>query len=78
MLLLDTSFLVELEDEVVSRRAGVATAVLRSRRAEPAAISIITFGEFAEGFTDPLAVHAFLSRFRARSSSRAPSPGEPP
>ena len=71
MLLLDTSFLVELEDEVASRRAGLATAVLRSRRSEPAAISIIPFGELAEGFSDPLAAHAFLSRFRILQLSRA-------
>src|SRR5258707_10259103 len=50
MLLLDTGFLIELEDELVNRKSGPARAVLTAHRRQAAAISIITLGEFAEGF----------------------------
>jgi hypothetical protein len=39
MLLLDTSFLVEFEDELVRARSGPATAVLAGHRRQAAAIS---------------------------------------
>ncbi len=42
MLLLDTSFLVELEDELVKRRPAAAMAVLAAYRRRATAISIIT------------------------------------
>jgi predicted nucleic acid-binding protein len=70
MLLLDTSFLVEFEDELASQRSGPATALLSARRAMPAAISIVTLGEFAEGFLDPLALNEFVSPFRVVQLSR--------
>ena len=41
MLLLDTSFLIEFEDEIVNRKSGPAKAVLTARRRQAAAISII-------------------------------------
>jgi predicted nucleic acid-binding protein len=71
MLLLDTSFLVEFEDELVRARSGPASAVLAARRRRAAAISIITLGEFAEGFTDPRALVEFLAPFRVVQLSRA-------
>ena len=71
MLLLDTSFLVEFEDEVVRARSGPASAVLAAHRRQAAAISIITLGEFAEGFTDPRALVEFLGPFRVVQLSRA-------
>jgi predicted nucleic acid-binding protein len=71
MLLLDTSFLVEFEDELVTRRPGPATATLAARRAAPAAISIVTLGEFAEGFTDARALNEFVTAFRVVQLSRA-------
>jgi len=71
MLLLDTSFLVEFEDELVDRRRGLATAVLAAHRRRAAAISIITLGEFAEGFSDPRALVEFLAPFRVLQLSRA-------
>lgn len=70
MLLLDTSFLVEFEDELASERSGPASAVLAARRTVPAAISIVTLGEFAEGFTDPVALNEFVSKFRVVQLSR--------
>jgi predicted nucleic acid-binding protein len=71
MLLLDTSVLVEFEDELANRRDGPAMAVLAAHPRQPAAISIITLGEFAEGFTDPRALVEFLAPFRVVQLSRA-------
>jgi predicted nucleic acid-binding protein len=71
MLLLDTSFLIELEDELVNRKAGPANSVLARHRRQAAAISIISLGEFAEGFTDPRALVEFLAPFRVVQLSRA-------
>lgn len=70
MLLLDTSFLVALEDEVLTRRPGRATERLRAHRRDPVAISVVTLGEFAEGFSDPIAFNDFVSRFRVLTLSR--------
>lgn len=71
MLLLDTSFLVEFEDELASRKVGPARGVLAAHRRETAAISIITLGEFAEGFSDPRPLVEFLAPFRVVTLSRA-------
>jgi predicted nucleic acid-binding protein len=70
MLLLDTSFLVEFENELANERPGPATALLAARRMVPVAISIITVGEFAEGFLDPVALNEFLIPFRVVQLSR--------
>lgn len=71
MLLLDTSFLIEFEDELVRRKTGPAHSMLAVHRRQAAAISIITLGEFAEGFTDPRALVEFLAPFRVVTLSRA-------
>lgn len=71
MLLLDTSFLVELEAELSERREGPARAMLSARSLEPVAVSVVSLGEFAEGFDDAAAVEAFLSRFKVVTLSRA-------
>jgi len=71
VLLLDTSFLVEYEAELVMDRIGPARRLLRSRSLEPVGISIITLGEFAEGFENIHDVEAFLSRFRMIPLSRS-------
>jgi predicted nucleic acid-binding protein len=71
MLLLDTSFLVEFEEELASGTAGPAREVLTAHRRETAAISIITLGEFAEGFSDPRPLVEFLAPFRVITLSRA-------
>lgn len=70
MLLLDSSFLVEFEDELAGERPGPAVALLAARRKMPVAISIITLGEFAEGFLDPVALNEFLMPFRIVQLSR--------
>jgi predicted nucleic acid-binding protein len=71
VLLLDTSFLIELEAELAERRAGPARGLLASRPLEPAAVSVVSLGEFAEGFEDIALVDAFLSRFKVVALSRA-------
>ncbi len=71
MLLLDTSFLIEFEDELAHRKMGPAHGVLARHRRQAAAISIITLGEFAEGFVDPRALIEFLAPFRVVTLSRA-------
>jgi predicted nucleic acid-binding protein len=71
MLLLDTSFLIEFEDELAQRKIGPAHRVLAAHHRRSAAISIIALGEFAEGFTDPRALVEFLAPFRVVTLSRA-------
>lgn len=71
MLLLDTSFLIEFEDELAHRKMGPARGILAAHRRQTVAISIITLGEFAEGFTDPRALVEFLTPFRILALSRA-------
>ncbi|MDR1282198.1 MAG: type II toxin-antitoxin system VapC family toxin [Opitutaceae bacterium] len=71
MLLLDTSFLIELESEVSARVLGAAKCFLAAKPLESVAVSIISLGEFAEGFEDKNDVEAFLSRFRIVSLSRS-------
>lgn len=71
MLLLDTSFLVDYEAELVADKIGPARHLLRSRPREPVAISIVSLGEFAEGFKNFHDVELFLSRFRVIPLSRS-------
>ena len=70
MLLLDTSFLVVFEDELAHQKIGPARGVLTAHRREAVAISIISFGEFAEGFAEPRALVEFLAPFRVVVLSR--------
>jgi predicted nucleic acid-binding protein len=70
MLLLDTSFLIDFEEELVNDRPGPASAVLAAHRKVPVAISIITLGEFAAGFLDPESLNEFLRPFRILQLSR--------
>jgi predicted nucleic acid-binding protein len=71
VLLLDTTFLVEFEEEIASRRAGPAVRFLEARPLAAVGVSIVSVAEFAEGFEDPVGAEAFLARFRVLSLSRA-------
>jgi predicted nucleic acid-binding protein len=71
VLLLDTSFLIDLESELSSRRLGSARRLLEARALEPVGISIVSVGEFAQGFEDVRSVEAFLAPFRVIQLSRA-------
>lgn len=64
MLLLDTSFLIGLEAELVERRLGPARRFIAENRGEQFAISVVSVAEFAEGFEDPATVDVFLRKFR--------------
>jgi hypothetical protein len=71
MLLFDTSFLIEFEDELTHRKTGPAHGVLAAHRRQTAMISLIALGEFAEGFADPRALVELLAPFRVVTLSRA-------
>ncbi len=71
MLVLDTSFLVEFERERRSGRDGAAVAYLARHRPIPVGVSVVSLGEFAEGFDHPVSVERFLSRFRVLQLSRS-------
>jgi tRNA(fMet)-specific endonuclease VapC len=49
-MILDTTVLIDLYREARQGRKGAATEFLEAHREEPALISVITSGEFAEGF----------------------------
>ncbi len=49
-MIFDTTVLIDLCREARRRISGPATELLRDHEGESAYISIITFGEFAEGF----------------------------
>jgi len=64
MLLLDTSFLIELEEELAERRVGPARRFMAENRKERFGVSIVSVAEFAEGFEDSSKVDVFLRKFR--------------
>ncbi len=49
-MLFDTTFLIDLQRETTRRQPGRAFDFLRANPDVPVRISIITYGEFAEGF----------------------------
>jgi len=50
-MLFDTTFLIDLQREVLKRAPGKAFAFLEAHSDSPVWISIITYGEMAEGFS---------------------------
>jgi len=71
MLLLDTSFLLELEAETSAKTDGPARRFLEAHWEMPVGVSIISLGEFAEGFGNKWEVEKFLQRFKVLAFSRA-------
>jgi hypothetical protein len=63
-VLLDTSFLVDLERETASDQDGPARRFLPSLRGRPLVVSIVSVEEMLEGATDEDLVFAALHRFR--------------
>ena len=64
--LLDSSFLIDLEREIDSGRAGPAMQWLRRNRAlpdRPLLVSSITVADFLEGFDDESQGLAFIARY---------------
>ena len=62
-VLLDASFLIDLERETASRNQGPARLFLQSLRGRSLVISIVTVEEILEGATDEAAALASLQRF---------------
>jgi predicted nucleic acid-binding protein len=54
-MIFDTTFLIDLEREIVRRQPGPAMGFLARNHAQTMRISVITFGELAEGYEDPAA-----------------------
>jgi len=54
-MIADTMFLIDLEREVARRQPGPAMEFLARNRDQTMRISVITFGELAEGYEDPAA-----------------------
>lgn len=63
MLIADTSFLIQLEEETRRRSRGPAMDLLGRYAHERIAISVVTVGEFAEGFRRRDEAEKWLERF---------------
>ncbi len=70
MLLLDTSTLIELEQELAERRIGPARTFLGRSKAQALACTTVTVGELASG-SDEESVRFFLRRIRKLPLSEA-------
>jgi len=62
-VLLDTSFLIDLERETSSDTIGPARRFLRSLRGRPLVVSVVTVEELLEGAADEGTASASLQRF---------------
>lgn len=51
-MIVDTTFLIDMEREIARRQPGPAMAFLADHPSEPLRISAVTFGELAEGYED--------------------------
>jgi len=51
-MLFDTTFLIDLQREATRRQPGRACRFLQANPDAPVRISVVTWGEFAEGFDD--------------------------
>ena len=54
-MIADTTFLIDLEREIARRQPGPAMEFLAHHHEQTMLISVITFGELAEGYEDPAA-----------------------
>ncbi len=63
-MLTDTTFWIDLDAERHRGRVGPATRFLAAHRAGQLMVSVITWGELAEGFTDPGELGKLLFRVR--------------
>jgi predicted nucleic acid-binding protein len=62
-VLLDASFLIDLERETATREIGAARRFLPTLRGRTLVISVVTVEELLEGATDQAAAFASLQRF---------------
>lgn len=63
-MLLDSSYLIDLEEEIAERKFGPAIAFANAHRRSEPRISVITLGELAAGATDEAGTRRFLARYR--------------
>lgn len=70
-ILLDSSFLIALERETRTRRAGPAVGLLPRLHGRKLCLSVVTVGEFLEGAEDQNAAARALARFTVHAISWA-------
>lgn len=63
-MLLDSSYLIDLEEEIAAKTFGPAIAFAHAHRRSAPRISVVTVGEFAAGAADEQRTLRFLSRYR--------------
>lgn len=63
-MLLDSSYLIDLEEEIAGRTFGPAIAFAHAHRRSAPRISIISLGELAAGAADEAGTRRFLARYR--------------
>ncbi|HEY3761960.1 MAG TPA: type II toxin-antitoxin system VapC family toxin [Verrucomicrobiae bacterium] len=63
-MLTDTTFWIDLLEEREQRRRGGATQFIESHRSHELRVSIVTWGELAEGFTNPHDLSQLLKHIR--------------
>jgi predicted nucleic acid-binding protein len=66
-MLLDSSYLIDLEEEIAGRRFGPAIAFAQEHRRSAPRISVVTLGEFAAGAGEERRARSFLERYRVIS-----------
>jgi predicted nucleic acid-binding protein len=62
-MILDTTFLIDLEEEIELDVTGPASQFLSARRGETRMVTVISLGELAAGMVDSSEARRFLSRF---------------
>ena len=63
-MLLDSSYLIDLEEETTDQKFGPAIAFAHAHRRLAPRISIITLGELAAGASDEVRTRRFLAHYR--------------
>jgi predicted nucleic acid-binding protein len=63
-MFLDTTFLIDLETELLTTRVGPARRFLQGHRNQKHEVCVISAGELASGLNDNIAARTFLSKFR--------------
>ena len=54
-MIVDTTFLIDMEREIIQKAPGPAMEFLAHHAEQTLRISVITYGELAEGYDDPAA-----------------------
>jgi predicted nucleic acid-binding protein len=70
-MLFDTTFVIDLQREATRRQPGRACSFLEANPDVPVRISVVTWGEFAEGFGDEYACADVLRAYSVIPLSEA-------